>query len=584
LTFLGFALRSSEVMMRRLTGFLLCAVPALLMLACGWLVPAHLRAVDASVLQEAGGSTTALIERGLSLVGQDNLGAAQLLLKAAQEERLPDRQRLSQAITNLAMQHPRWVVWGGGDARLDRLFASDPHLPKSGSEPFTDFMVREDNRIVVLDLLGASPLPAVQELLRCRALTNTVIFSPSQSASGQVLDTALAACGLLLERGHLSGGLSNAVFALAVAGNLSGDPQRLEQVLLDLMSLGQRFNWGQLVGFVGRIQDPETLRLLASLVRKNDGQLPVLFTAVQLSGKPAQVAAYLMNFSQTGLKDLGASLRFGTGGVNELLRHNKRLHSSRFGRGEAGQGLFGGMVTFGAVLCWRTPWLGLTMKWLLYLLAGFLIAAALHFARPGASILERPLQVRGFHIAREMLFALGFLLVVLLLSEPFLAQESQRVEFPFRLRLPTVGSVVPAGTTSVNRTIMNQLSLLTLLLFFVLQGLLYTASLVKLAEIRRQNMPSRIKLKLLENEDHLFDAGLYLGFAGTIVSLILVSLGIIQPSLMAAYSSTSFGVIFVSVFKIVNLRPLRRKLLLEAEAAPAQPLAPAVAPRFATPS
>ncbi len=97
-------------------------------------------------------------------------------------------------------------------------------------------------------------------------------------------------------------------------------------------------------------------------------------------------------------------------------------------------------------------------------------------------------------------------------------------------------------------------------------------------------MPSRIKLKLLENEDHLFDAGLYLGFAGTIVSLILVSLGVIQPSLMAAYSSTSFGIIFVSIFKIFNLRPVRRTLLLEAEAAPAQPLAPAIAPGFATPS
>jgi hypothetical protein len=220
----------------------------------------------------------------------------------------------------------------------------------------------------------------------------------------------------------------------------------------------------------------------------------------------------------------------------------------------------------------------------LYLLAGFLLAAALHFARPAASVLERPLQVRGFHVAREMLFALGFLLVVLLLSEPFLAQESQRVVFPFRLRLPTAGSVVSAGTISVNRTIMNQLSLLTLLLFFVLQALLYTASLVKLAEIRRQNVPARVKLKLLENEDHLFDAGLYLGFAGTIVSLILVSLGVIQPSLMAAYSSTSFGIIFVSVFKIFNLRPLRRHLLMEVETTPEQPLAPAVAPRFATPT
>jgi hypothetical protein len=123
---------------------------------------------------------------------------------------------------------------------------------------------------------------------------------------------------------------------------------------------------------------------------------------------------------------------------------------------------------------------------------------------------------------------------------------------------------------------------LTLLLFFVLQALIYTSCLVKLAEIRRQRIAPRIKLKLLENEEHLFDAGLYLGFAGTIVSLILVSLGIIQQSLMAAYGSTSFGIIFVSVFKIFNLRPARRKLLLEAETPAAQTTAPVGARAFAT--
>ena len=32
---------------------------------------------------------------------------------------------------------------------------------------------------------------------------------------------------------------------------------------------------------------------------------------------------------------------------------------------------------------------------------GFFLAAALHFARPAVSALERPLQVRGFHLARE---------------------------------------------------------------------------------------------------------------------------------------------------------------------------------------
>ena len=130
---------------------------------------------------------------------------------------------------------------------------------------------------------------------------------------------------------------------------------------------------------------------------------------------------------------------------------------------------------------------------------------------------------------------------------------------------------VLARTPGAKPMVMNPINLFTLLLFFVLQALLYCACVVKLAEIRRQKVPARVQLKLLENEEHLFDGGLYLGFAGTIVCLILVSLNIIQGSLMAAYSSTSFGVIFVFIFKIFNLRPVRRQLLLQAEAQAAAP-------------
>ena len=205
------------------------------------------------------------------------------------------------------------------------------------------------------------------------------------------------------------------------------------------------------------------------------------------------------------------------------------------------------------------------------------MAATLHYARR-IPVAEKPLQVRGFHFIRELLFALGFLLVVLLVSEPFLASGNQKVETPFRLHLSAVGGAAPVGNSAITKSFMNSGILLTLLLFFVLQGLLYIACLVKLAEIRRQRVPPRIKLKLLENEEHLFDAGLYLGFVGTIVSLILVSLNVIHFSLMAAYSCTCFGIVFVVIFKIFHLRAARRQLLLEAEAespATATPTTPA---------
>jgi hypothetical protein len=242
----------------------------------------------------------------------------------------------------------------------------------------------------------------------------------------------------------------------------------------------------------------------------------------------------------------------------------------------------GALLDTASEYCLLMPWFALGVKWFLYLGSGFLLALAMHFGRPAVSALEQPLQVRGVHIAREVLFAVGFLLAVLVLSEPFLAQEGQNVEVPFRVRLPLGGRAMPAAVNNLNSTFMSQVNLMTLVLFFALQALVYTACLFKLAEIRRQRVTARMKIKLLENEDHLFDAGLYLGFVGTIVSFILVTMGIVKFSIMAAYSSTSFGIIFVSIFKIFNLRPLRRQYLLEADAGlDASPEGPGAA---ATPS
>lgn len=562
--------------MSRLIWFLLCAILGLAMVGLGLLLPAHLRAVETSVLEQAGRNTPTVVEHGLKMVRDKNLGAARLLLETAQSKELPERDTLASAVDELTAQQPDLILWGHDEPGLKILFGRDRLPPASKSEPFTAFIVRQDNRRRALDLLRATPNLVVQELLHFHAQTNTVLFSPAESASGQALDAAVAIGGLLLERGQLSVGLSNALLVLAAEAISRRDSQPLEQVLLDLMSLGQRLDWGQLVAFIGRIDDPETLRRLAGLARQ-DLDLSVLFAAVQLCQRPSAVADYLMNFSQTGPRDLGESLRYNAGGLNELLRRNARLLDTGLGRSLASDSMLGRGYAAVAAYSLRAPRLALTLKWLLYLGGGFLLAMAVRAVRR-VPALEQPLQVRGFHFVRALLFALGFLLVVVLLSEPFLAQDSQKVEFPLRLRLPTVGSAVPAETSVAHTSFMNQLSLLTLLLFFVIQSLIYTACLIKLAEIRRQTVPARIKLKLLENEDHLFDAGLYLGFVGTIISLILVSLGVIKPSLMAAYSSTSFGIIFVSIFRIFNLRPLRRKLVLEAEAIYPDPAVATTAP------
>ena len=532
----------------RLICVFLCVVSGALLLFCGLLVPAHLRAVDIGIIQTAGRGGPSLPQQGEAFVSRQSLGVAQLLLQAARAEKVPGQEQFGTALANAKQQNSGGLVWGN-DASLEHLLQNNP----SSTNSFTGVIIRQKNRLAALELLRASPNPTVQELLHCRELTNTVVFTPSASASGQAFDAAVATGGLLLAEGRLTTSLGDQVAQMAAAANHGGSSLPLEQALMDLMVLAQRFNWDQLVAFVGRIDDVGTLHTLAEAVRTGGGQLPVLFSAVVLSGKPVAVARYITDFNQAAWTDLGTSLRFGAGGVNELLRRNQLLYRTGY------------PYVLALGWSWQRPALAFTLKWLAYLLSGFLLAVTFHQLQPAAASGERPLPVRGYHVARESLFALGFLLVVLLLSEPFLAQDTRKAEFVFRLPVPTTGHAVLMGFAGAHPNVMNNMILLTLLLFFVLQGLIYISCLVKLAEIGRQNVPPRMKLRLLENEDHLFDAGLYLGFVGTIISLILVSVGIIKFSLMAAYSSTSFGIIFVCVFKIFNLRPTRRKWLLEAE-------------------
>ena len=529
-----------------------CLAGAGVLILCGWLVPMHLRVVDSSVLQFASLGQPSLVDRGLALERANNQDAARLFLQAAQQEKMVWTGELASALATHTNSEP--LVPGGRET--------------TPSTPVTTLLIQLENRNRVLADLESKGSPAVQELLRARDLTNTVIFPPSSSSSGQAFDTAVALGGLLLAGNHLAPGLRDAVVEHATFARTRADAQPLEEMLMNFLSLGQRLSWNQLAVFVRAMEGPQTLARLANAARNAGDQLPVLFAAVVLSGKPDQVAAYLADFSQTGLNDLGATLPNGEGGLDELLRRHQRLFVSPLRQQWTASGpmaVFGRAVTDWAL---RAPWFALMLKWFFYISGGFLVAAAGHLARSPVAEIEEPLRVRGIHLAREVLFGLGFLLVVLLLSEPFLAQDSQKAAFAFPLRLPLAGAAAASAAPVVKPKIMDtqNLNLVMLLLFFVLQGLIYCACLVKLAEIRRQKVPARVQLKLLENEEHLFDAGLYLGFAGTIVCLILVSLAKFQFTLMAAYSSTSFGIIFVSVFKIFNLRPARRLLLMQAEA------------------
>src|SRR6201999_4145275 len=100
----------------------------------------------------------------------------------------------------------------------------------------------------------------------------------------------------LVEQRHFTPALDNEINSAATVANREGNPQQLEQILLDVLSLGQRFNWDQLTTFVGKMDSVATLHDQADLVRASGDRLPELFSAVELSGNPKGVADYLKTF------------------------------------------------------------------------------------------------------------------------------------------------------------------------------------------------------------------------------------------------------------------------------------------------
>ncbi len=186
--------------------FILCTIVGVVLLVEGLTIPAHLRAVDTDVLEHAGQGTPGLVSRGLELASQNQLGAAQLFSQAAKQQRLPGREKLEFAVDELSRQHPAWVVWGGPEPQFESIFQKESGLRNPGSDPFTEYVIRLENRERVLGLLSASRRPAVQQLLQSTNTDehrrfSTIEFFRGASLRRRAVDLRIVDGGWKPERG-----------------------------------------------------------------------------------------------------------------------------------------------------------------------------------------------------------------------------------------------------------------------------------------------------------------------------------------------------------------------------------------------
>lgn len=520
-------------------------------LAAAWLIPVNFGAVTPALLAAAGRGTTGVAAYGEQLLDAEKPGPASLVLATARAVEDPGAAALSERLAREAARQPELIPWGGWDPFLDPLFKRSENTGRTDSTPVLTFFITADARNALRGFLGSSRSQGVQAVLATRAIDRMAHFVPAGRPGGQSLDAVILLAALLYQGEHFSAPLQRELRTLAETATAQGDLGALELFYLDLLSLGQRLDWTQLGELLRRTDSTKTVGEFAHLGRVDPEQLPLIYTAALFSDSADRVAAYLLRFGRTGLDDVRLALGHGRGATVQLLSRQVPVNHT------SGPAL-GAVAEIGLL----HPRGTLAAKYLGFLLGAFLVFRGLErrlFAPTDLVRLPR-FSAGGLSLLTAALLILG--------TEPFLLKADPISEYQIKLVVPVLASI--ADTTSAQPTpttvSMDTSTLISIAFFAALQVGMYFICLLKISEVARQPVPPLVKLKLMENEENLFDGGLYIGIGGTATALVLQVLGVIEPNLLAAYSSNLFGITCVALVKIRHVRPFKHKLILESQA------------------
>jgi len=490
---------------------------------------------------------------GRDLVDLEKIGPAALLLAAARSVDDPRAPALGRALADVTARQPAIVAWGGWDPFLEPIFQIRTRVERTTGTPVLTFLLPEAAREKLRGRLAEAGSAGVQALLRTRELTATGRFVPAARPGGQPLDALILLAALLYQTEHLAAPLQRELRRLAETAVVKQDLGALEPFFMDLLSLGRRLDWVQLSELLRRTDDTGTVGAYAHLARVAPDQLPLIYAAALFTDSADEVAAYLIRYGKTGAEDLRLALARGQGAVRLLLTRQVPVNRT----GTAGLGA-------ASEFALAHPQLTLAVKYLGLLLGVFLVLRGIdrRWLRrsPGMPASALPSMRAG-------LLALLFAGLLIVGSEPFLLKAAPPSEYQLRLVIPAlVASASASLSPSQPNHIMDASTLLSIGFFASLQVAMYIFCLVKIREVAGQPLPPLTRLKLLENEENLFDGGLYLGIGGTATALVLQVLGVIEPNLLAAYSSNLFGIVCVALVKIRHVRPIKRELIVESQA------------------
>jgi hypothetical protein len=528
------------------------AAAGVLLTAIALLVPAHFSGVDLRVLEVVGERGPSLTALARERVQAGDIGAAQLLLHAAPDDAVPRVELVVRELETARKGDPVAQAWGGPARLLSRNLGNGSAA--SQAPPVLQPLLRRSARNALRSALGGSAEETVTALLRCVVVTNFAQLPSVATAAGQPVEAATVLAALLVEEKAVTPALAAAWKGAAVSALTRGESMALETTLSDLIQLGLRLDWNQLTALLRGIETPNALHAFAEMMNRHRDRLPVLFAAALIVQPPDNVAGYLRADPEKGAADLALASAHGA----DAVRHLVALRTPVF------HGRFQSNLPFDPVVMPLAAWVAVFPAAMVILKFAALYAGIFLALYGGTTAFSSTETIAPRNALRVFSFTMAAIALafVALINEPFLLENRQIEQLAF-WELPSRAQLQMIIENEISAT-MEQSALIALGGFFLVQAVLYGFCLMRLAAIRRQPIPDSVKLTLIDNEENLFDAGLYVGLGGTVLSLVFLALGVVKPSLMAAYASTLFGILFVAIFKIFHLRPFRRRLILGA--------------------
>ncbi|MDQ8196941.1 hypothetical protein QEH56_02215 [Pelagicoccus enzymogenes] len=531
-----------------------------LIIGFGWVVPSRFKSVPFQVVREAGQSGASVSDKGRALLLDGNFGAARLMAEAARELEEAKASLLLSQVSRELEANPQLARWGAWDPFLDAALKDVP-LDAYSSEPGAlGILLGKPCRAAVSGLLENSRNPLVQDLLATGEFTTYRRLFPVSSTSGRPLEVTLLGLGLLAQGDHFSDTLRGELRGLILDAKATGSIGTLEDFYLDTLSLMRVFDWGQLKEVFAKLESAAQLKRMRFLLHRKSEQQPLVF-AMGLNARDASdLFSYLEAFGDLGFERLESALATGIDGYLLALREQLPIEDEAL---EDSGSLVSKLQVAMSPFSLKNPRLSLAIKYSSFFVGSFL--ALWGVSMFGRFYRETISPVLAF--TQRFFGATASVLIFAVLSEPYLSASGAFDGYDFSFVMPVLtqvdGEIQIVETTST--TSMQPATLLTIAFFFLLQALVFLICMLKVREIEKRELDPLVKLKLMENEENLFDSGLYVGIAGTCIALVMQVINLVDHNLLAAYSSNLFGILCVAIVKIRLVRPYKTKLIMAGE-------------------